>query len=432
MSDLSTKNVIVQGYGSEAALDAALTDARGASIVNSQRLFTCKRPEADERAPSEMRALNTHEHLQKSTIVVGASGGVDSSVSAMLLKEQGYSVICLFMKNWEEETLDGACTTEQDFDDVRRVADKLKIPYYVSNFSEEYRKSVFDNFLSLLKLGKTPNPDILCNREIKFKCLLDAAKNLGASALATGHYAQIGQKNGIPTLLKGNDPTKDQSYFLYTISSKILPSILFPVGHLKKSEVRALAKKFGLSTAEKKDSTGICFIGERNFSHFLHQHIPYTPGNFETLDRRIVGTHQGVAYYTIGQRRGLGLGGEGEPWFVVGKDVERNVVIVERGTRHPALFADTLTAHTISWVDGIGPRLPYSCTCKIRYRQADTECTIEKEEDGRLFVHFANPQRAITPEQSIVFYSKNECLGGAIIEERGPSHFEQMKWLPQK
>jgi tRNA-uridine 2-sulfurtransferase len=368
-----------------------------------------------------------NESVKNNIIVVGASGGVDSSVSAMLLKEQGYSVILLFMKNWEEKTLDGACTTEQDFDDVRRVADKLQLPYYVSNFSKEYSKNVFANFLKELQLGKTPNPDILCNREIKFKCLLEAAKNLGASHLATGHYAQIGDKNGVPTLLKGNDPTKDQSYFLYTVSSQILPSVCFPVGHLQKSEVRKLAKKFNLPTAEKKDSTGICFIGERNFRNFLSEHLPYTPGNFETLHGTVVGRHIGVAYYTIGQRRGLGLGGEGEAWFVVGKDVERNVVVVERGKVHPALFSDTLTAHTISWVDGSGPSLPFSCTAKIRYRQADTECTIEKEEAGKLFVRFLHPQRAITPEQSIVFYSGNECLGGAIIDDRGPSYYEMKK-----
>ncbi|HXF29033.1 MAG TPA: tRNA 2-thiouridine(34) synthase MnmA, partial [Chlamydiales bacterium] len=277
-----------------------------------------------------------------STVVVGMSGGVDSSVTAALLKEAGYNVIGLFMKNWEEKDAAGICTQQADFEDVARVASQLQIPYYTVNFAKEYREQVFDEFLRELKKGRTPNPDILCNREIKFKHLLQEARRLGATHLATGHYAQIGQQDGLHTLMKSLDPGKDQSYFLYTMTQEVLSQVLFPVGHLPKSEVRKLAKKWNLATAEKKDSTGICFIGERNFRPFLNQFLPYQKGNFETLTGKIVGEHHGIAFYTIGQRKGLGLGGEGEAWFVVGKDVARNVVFVERGVNHPALFSNTL------------------------------------------------------------------------------------------
>lgn len=366
----------------------------------------------------------------KSTVVVGMSGGVDSSVTAALLQEMGFTVIGMFMKNWVETNQEGVCSTQADYQDVVKVCDRLKIPHYAINFSEEYRNQVFSDFLIKLKEGKTPNPDILCNREIKFKLLLDAAMKLGADYLATGHYAQNIPTNGSFSLIKGKDPGKDQTYFIYTLNQTILPKILFPIGGMLKSQVRELAKKFDLSTAEKKDSTGICFIGERNFKNFLKDHLPYQTGNFETLAGRIVGKHCGIAYYTIGQRRGLAIGGEGSAWFVVGKDVERNVVFVEQGDGHPALFSDTLTAEDPSWVSGMPPSpLPFHCKAKIRYRQQDQDCTIETLANNELHVRFALPQRAITPEQSIVFYLDDCCLGGAIIKERGPSYYEQNKQI---
>jgi len=377
--------------------------------------------------------MNPFPHIPpKSTVVVGMSGGVDSSVSAALLKEMGYDVIGLFMNNWEEKDSDGACTAEADFEDVKRVSTLLNIPYYTVNFAEEYRKEVFENFLSELKKGRTPNPDILCNREIKFKKLLEEAKKLGAVALATGHYAQNIIHDGHHTLRKSIDTSKDQTYFLYTLNEEILKKVVFPVGGLHKKEVRALAEAWKLPTAKKKDSTGICFIGERNFRKFLSQFLPFQTGNFETLAGTVVGQHCGIAYYTIGQRRGLGLGGEGSPWFVVGKDVERNVVIVERGENHPALFAATLTTFTPSWVRGQAPFLPFQAMAKIRYRQGEQACTLEKGADNTLHVTFREPQRAITPEQSVVFYDGECCIGGAIIADRGPSLYEERKAVPIK
>lgn len=372
--------------------------------------------------------------LSKKRVVVGMSGGVDSSVTAALLKEQGYDVIGMFMKNWEEQDDAGICSTQSDYEDVIRVCDTIKIPHYAVNFAADYRREVFDHFLQELQNGKTPNPDILCNREIKFKRLLDAAIKLNADYLATGHYAQNIETSGQYRLVKGIDPGKDQTYFLYTMNQSILQKVLFPIGAFHKKDVRELARTFNLPTAEKKDSTGICFIGEKNFRPFLRTFLPYSPGNLETLDGRVVGTHDGIAYYTIGQRRGLGLGGEGEAWFVLDKDVKRNVVIVDRGERHPALFADTLIAKdptwVLGWTLGTSPKLPFQCTAKIRYRQQDQSCTIEKCEDGLLHVRFDVPQRAITLEQSIVFYSGDICLGGAIIDKRGATYYEQKKSLP--
>lgn len=343
-------------------------------------------------------------------VVVGMSGGVDSSVSALLLKEQGYDVIGLFMKNWED--LDGSCTASQDYDDVIRVCDRIGIPYYTVNFVQEYRDLVFSQFLEELKLGYTPNPDILCNREIKFKLFFNKAMELGADYLATGHYAQTqgGQ------LLRSIDQEKDQTYFLYTLKHEILHKVVFPIGHLKKDKLRSIAHEFGLSTAAKKDSTGICFIGERNFKEFVGQYLPYQEGNFETLSGKVIGKHQGVAFYTIGQRKGLKIGGPGDAWFVVGKDMQRNVVLLEQGDDHPALYRSTLIATEASWVSGIAPQAGLRCTAKIRYRQPDQDCCIERIENDQLFVSFTEPQRAITPRQSIVFYNGPVCLGGAIIE----------------
>lgn len=346
---------------------------------------------------------------KKKKVVVGMSGGVDSSVSALLLKQQGYEVIGLFMRNWEDK--DGTCTASQDYDDVVRVCNTIGIPYYTINFAEEYMDTVFSHFIRELKLGYTPNPDILCNREIKFKVFFHKAMELGADYLATGHYAQT--QDG--QLLRSVDQDKDQTYFLYTLKKEILEKVLFPIGHLKKEQVRQIAKEHNLSTAEKKDSTGICFIGERKFRDFISEYIPYQEGRFETLAGKAVGTHQGAAFFTIGQRKGLKIGGPGEAWFVVDKDISRNVVFVEQGDDHPALYKTTLTATEISWVSGVAPEVPFHCTSKIRYRQVDQECLIEKIEDDKLFVSFPQPQRAITPRQAIVFYNNQVCLGGALI-----------------
>jgi tRNA-specific 2-thiouridylase len=345
-------------------------------------------------------------------IVVGMSGGVDSSVAALLLKEQGHEVIGLFMKNWEENDPEGRCMSSHDFEDVVKVCDQIGIPYFSVNFVKEYWDGVFSHFLEELKQGYTPNPDVLCNREIKFKLFLEKAMELGADYLATGHYCRIHEDK----LLKSADLDKDQTYFLYTLQARTLSKVIFPVGGLNKKEVREIAKKNGLATAEKKDSTGICFIGERNFRQFISNYIPYQPGDFKTLTGDAVGKHHGVAYYTIGQRKGLGIGGKGDAWFVVGKDIEKNVVIVQQGSDHPALYRSSLTATEGSWVSGQPPALPFRCHAKIRYRQPDQECVIEKIEDGRIFVSFPMPERAITPRQSIVFYDGEICLGGAVIE----------------
>ncbi len=363
------------------------------------------------------------------TVVVGMSGGVDSAVSALLLKELGYTVIGMFMKNWEEE-IDGVCPATEDYEDVVKVAHALGIPYYPINFSKEYKDQVFSDFLKELEKGNTPNPDILCNREIKFKLLLETAQKLGAQGLATGHYAQNCFIDGSFCLTKSIDSAKDQTYFIYTLNQSILSQVLFPIGGMPKEMVRSIAKKHNLAVAEKKDSTGICFIGERNFRQFLSQHLGYKPGTFRTLDGKVVGSHQGVAYYTIGQRRGLAIGGAGDAWFVVGKDIHENIVWVVQGSNHPALFADELIAHTPSWIANIPPGpLPFHCHAKIRYRQPDTPCVIEKIENDRLFVRFQEPQRAITVQQSIVFYKDNICLGGAIIEKAGPTYYDMKKPL---
>lgn len=354
----------------------------------------------------------------KKTVVIGMSGGVDSSVSALLLKKQGYRVIGLFMKNWEEQDDNGVCTATQDFDDVRRVCEALDIAYYPLNFSNEYRESVFSHFVADYQRGLTPNPDILCNREIKFKLLFDKAMELGADYFATGHYCQNQGQDLCSGLYKGLDPLKDQSYFLYTLKEEILKKILFPVGNLPKMEVRKLAQEYDLITANKKDSTGICFIGERHFRTFLSQYISIKPGDIETLEGKKVGRHQGTAFYTLGQRKGLGIGGAGDAWFVVGKDVERNVLHVVQGENHPALFSSSLVAGDLSWVNEPPSHFPFFCHSKVRYRQKDHPCIIERLEEGRVYVSFPDPQRAVTPGQSIVFYQNNRCLGGGIIESR--------------
>ncbi|MCI0382714.1 MAG: tRNA 2-thiouridine(34) synthase MnmA [Chlamydiae bacterium] len=352
--------------------------------------------------------------MNKKKVVIGMSGGVDSSVSALLLKEQGYQITGLFMKNWEETDASGTCQSTVDYQDVAKVCDLLDIPYYSINFVEEYWNLVFSQFLEELKLGHTPNPDILCNKEIKFNLLLEKGFGLGADFVATGHYAQIGEDE---RLFKATDLNKDQTYFLYTLKREILQKVLFPIGHLPKEKVRKIAKERGLPNFNKKDSTGICFIGKRDFKTFISKYIPYKPGNFETLDGKVVGQHDGAAYYTIGQRKGLAIGGPGEAWFVVGKSMDRNVVFVEQGQDHPALYGTELLATNLSWIHSPPQNFPYLCKAKIRYRQEDQKCTIEKIEGDQALVSFAKPQRAITSRQSIVFYSNQECLGGGLISK---------------
>jgi tRNA-specific 2-thiouridylase len=344
------------------------------------------------------------------TVVVGMSGGVDSSVSAYLLKSQGYRVIGLFMKNWEEEDENGVCKSSFEYEDVVRVCEPLGIPYYSVNFTQEYRTQVFAHFLQELKAGRTPNPDILCNREIKFKAFLDKAIELGADYLATGHYCRLDAES---RLLKGSDPDKDQSYFLHAVKREALKRVLFPVGHLTKSEVRGIAKSANLATSEKKDSTGICFIGKRDFKPFVQQYLSYQAGPFKTLSGEIVGQHDGAAFYTIGQRKGMGLGGEGDAWYVVKKDIEKNIVYVERGANHPALFSQELLATQLTWITE-EPAFPLRCSAKVRYRQTDQPCTVSLQ-NGHARVIFDEPQRAVTPGQSVVFYSGDLCLGGGMI-----------------
>lgn len=340
------------------------------------------------------------------------SGGVDSSVSALLLKEQGHEVIGLFMKNWEE---DGVCPQAYDYEDVADVCRKIGIPYYTVNFVKEYREQVFADFLKESLAGRTPNPDILCNREIKFKVFYKKAKELGADFLATGHYCRVERINGKARLLRGKDPNKDQSYFLYAVKGEVLNEVLFPIGELPKPEVRRIASEAGLSTAGKKDSTGICFIGKRDFKEFLSQHLKAYPGDFVDVEGRVIGKHDGLPYYTIGQRKGLAIGGPGEAWFVAGKDLKKNQVLLVQGEAHPALYSTLLNAKEESFIAET-PALPFRCTAKIRYRHQDEACTVTRMEDGSLEVRFDQPQRAVTPGQSIVFYQDEECLGGAIIQ----------------
>ncbi len=369
------------------------------------------------------------------TVAVGMSGGVDSSVAALLLQEQGYKVFGLFMKNWEELDENGACMSAKEYEDMAAVCETLGIRYYSVNFVEEYRENVFSHFLDEFKKGHTPNPDILCNREIKFKVLLKRALELGADYLATGHYCRRGLSTDLnenPHLLKGADGSKDQSYFLHAIDGQALSKAFFPIGDLMKSEVRNIARKYQLSTSEKKDSTGICFIGERNFKQFLSQYIQYQKGNFETLSGKVIGQHDGAAFYTPGQRKGLMIGGAGEAWFVVGKDIERNVVYIEQGTLHPALYCDNLIASEMTWIHGSPPPLPFKGHAKVRYRQPDQACTIEKIEGDKAYVSFAIPQRAVTPRQSVVFYAGDICLGGGLIECSGPSYYARGLSLPEE
>lgn len=357
---------------------------------------------------------------QAPRVIVGMSGGVDSSVSALLLMQQGYRVEGLFMKNWDEDDGTEYCTARQDLEDAARVSERLGIKLHQANFAAEYWDNVFEHFLFEYKAGRTPNPDILCNKEIKFKAFLDYARVLGADYIATGHYTRRGDHQGKASLLKGLDPNKDQSYFLHAVGWEQLQQTLFPVGELHKAEVRRLAAEHGFVNAAKKDSTGICFIGERRFKDFLQQYLPAQPGEIYTIDGVYMGQHQGLMYHTIGQRQGLGIGGvkggTEEPWYVVAKDLASNRLLVAQGNDHPALFANAMRVRHIHWIDGVGPDLPASLHAKVRYRQDDQACHITHDDDGFL-VLFEQPQRAVTPGQSAVFYQGDCCLGGGVIEE---------------
>jgi tRNA-specific 2-thiouridylase len=356
----------------------------------------------------------------KPHVVVGMSGGVDSSVTALVLLEQGYEVSGLFMKNWDEDDGTEFCTALKDLADAQAVCDQLGIPLHTVNFAAEYWDRVFEIFLAEYAAGRTPNPDILCNKEIKFKAFLDYAQDLGADLIATGHYARVDPYEGRYRLLKGLDGAKDQSYFIYTLGQPQLSRTLFPIGGMEKGEVRRIAAAAGFDNARKKDSTGICFIGERRFREFLQRYLPAQPGEIRTPDGAVVGRHEGLMYYTLGQRRGFGLGGvkgaHQEAWYVLRKDLERNVLIVGQGHDHPLLFSDTLEAGTLDWVDSQSLAVPLRCAAKTRYRQPDQPCLVEPLDAGRCRVTFDQPQRAVTPGQSVVFYRGEECLGGGVIE----------------
>ena len=356
--------------------------------------------------------------MYKQRVIVGLSGGVDSAVAALLLQRQGYAVEGLFMKNWEEDDREEYCTAAEDLRDAQAIADRLGITLHTVNFSTEYWDRVFETFLHEYRAGRTPNPDVLCNREIKFRAFLDHALGLGADYIATGHYARILRQTPVQ-LLKGLDANKDQSYFLYLLDQQQLRHALFPVGELEKSEVRAIAHEAGFANHAKKDSTGICFIGERRFRDFLARYLPAQPGEIQSLDGASLGQHQGLMYYTLGQRQGLGIGGVHgrieQPWYVVGKDLQRNVLVVAQGHDHPALFRSKLRTTGTHWIGGQPPPLPLRCTAKIRYRQADQPCVLEARGD-QLQVRFDQAQRAVTPGQSVVFYRGEQCLGGGVIE----------------
>ncbi len=351
-------------------------------------------------------------------VMLGISGGVDSSVAAMLLQRHGHQVEALFMQNWDDDVRDGPCTSDIDRKDAVTICGQLGIPFHARNFAAQYWDGVFAHFIDEYRVGRTPNPDVLCNREIKFKTFLAEARALGAERIATGHYARIDERDGQFRLLRGVDIGKDQSYFLHTLGQQQLAASLFPVGALQKDEVRALARSAGLSTSAKKDSTGICFIGERDFRRFLARYLPARPGELRSPTGELIGTHQGTMYYTLGQRGGLGIGGRhgasGSPWYVVGKDVTANILLVAQGGENQWLQSRRLVAEGPSWVSGTPPAEQIRCTARTRYRQEDQACTVTLVREG-IEVQFDQPQRAVTPGQSVVLYAGEVCLGGAVI-----------------
>ena len=358
--------------------------------------------------------------MSSKRVVIGMSGGVDSSVAAYLLRQQGYDVVGLFMKNWEDDDDDEYCSTRQDLIDAAAAADVIGIALEAVNFSAEYKDRVFAEFLREYSAGRTPNPDVLCNAEIKFKAFLDHALQLGAQHIATGHYARVRDAGGRFELLRGVDATKDQSYFLHRLNQAQLGRTLFPIGALHKTEVRKIAHDIGLPNAAKRDSTGICFIGERPFREFLNRYLPMTPGPVRTSDGAIVGEHVGLAFYTLGQRKGVGIGGvrgsSGEPWFVARKDMDANTLWIVQGHDHPWLMSDRLTARDLSWTIGVSPAPGTRLAAKTRYRQADAECIVSSIGKDSLELTFSEPQWAVTPGQSAVLYQGEVSLGGGVIE----------------
>jgi tRNA-uridine 2-sulfurtransferase len=352
-------------------------------------------------------------------VIVGLSGGVDSAVAAALLLEQDYHVEGLFMKNWDEDDEEGYCPAEQDLADARAVAECLSIKLHTISFSAEYWDRVFEYFLAEYRAGRTPNPDIMCNQEIKFKAFPEYALGLGADWIATGHYARVEGPTNQRRLIKGRDENKDQSYFLYRLNQNALNNSLFPLGDLLKPDVRSIAEDRGFPNFAKKDSTGICFIGERKFTEFLGRYLPDQPGEIVSTEGEPLGKHQGLMFHTIGQRQGLGIGGmreaSGEPWYVVAKNMNTNQLVVAQGNDHPALFKPALEAKDLHWISGQAPAVPLHCHARIRYRQSDQACEITALRDDQAQVHFSKPQRAVTPGQAIVFYDDDLCLGGGTI-----------------
>lgn len=355
-------------------------------------------------------------------VIVGLSGGVDSAVAALLLKRQGYQVEGLFMDNWEDGEDETYCTAAEDFQDARQVCEALMIPLHRVNFAAEYRERVFKHFLEGYAAGYTPNPDVLCNSEIKFKAFLEHALRLGAEHIATGHYARLAPGPAGVKLLKAKDDGKDQSYFLHAVPQTALRRAMFPLGGLLKTDTRVLAREAGFANHAKKDSTGICFIGERRFTEFLGKYLPAQPGDIVTPEGRVMGRHNGLMYYTLGQRQGIGIGGardtEASPWYVAGKDMQKNRLLVVQGHDHPLLQSDSLVANCLHWIAGAAPALPLRCAAKTRYRQQDQACRITDIEADLCTVEFDLPQRAVTPGQYAVFYAGEECLGGGIIQAR--------------